>query len=148
MQTKLAELYYKREKFWSRKDIDPKDTCGESKKQRLTLIFGNMLLLVLYVCYAWFILAYILYGKLDLWVPKSHPKIALTISMYGILWGFFCATGTAIFNLLLVSFCVEVQMQFQLINYRLSKLEGTRERDNNTVKEIKNILQHHSFLLM
>lgn len=44
-------------------------------------------------------------------------------------------------------------MQFQLINYRLSKMKATLqgydgEDNNGVVKEIKEIVKHHSFLLL
>lgn len=149
MQAKLTELYYKRQKFWSRKDIDPEDTCGDTKQQKLTLIFGNTFYLLMMIAYVWFMFSIILFGELDAWVPKSHPKIAFAITMYTMTWGIFSATGSALFNLLIVSFCVETRVQFQLINYRLSKIQNTWQEDKaNTIKEIKKIVQHHSFLLM
>lgn len=153
MYGKLAKLYYKRKNFWSLKDIDPEDTCNDSKKQKLTLIFGNIFLILLYSAYFCYILAYLLFGKLGIWVPESHPIIASALSVYVITWGIFSVSGTGIFNLLIVSLCVEVQVQFQLINYSLSKMEislqgnNRKEKNRAAVREIKKIVQHHTFLL-
>lgn len=152
MYDKLRKLYDERKYFWSRKEIDPEDTCNDVIKQKIVLMFGNAFLVLLHVAYVVFILSYVLFGKLDIWVPESHPKIAFALCIYGMTWGIFSVTCTGLFNLLIVSFCVAIQVQFQLINYRLRKMEvtwpGNNEADKKAiVKEIREISRHHSFLL-
>lgn len=127
------------------------DKCGNRRIQITTLVFANIFGMVLVSCLVFYIAAFLIFGTMDVWTPKSHPHLGLAIMIYTLTWGSFACASTFALNLLIVSLCVEVAIQLRLINFRLRQMEskwtGINVSKDTVVREIREIIRHHSFLL-
>lgn len=151
MHKKLVGLVEKKRKFWLPKNIDPEDTCGAKTMQTAVLFLANLFGLVLFSCLVCYVAEFIVFGSLDLWTPKTHPHLAFAIMICSLSWGSFACASTFVFNVFIVPLCVEVAIQFRMLNYRMSQMEnkwkGIKVDNHLVLREIKEIIKQHNFLL-
>lgn len=151
MHKKIQFLLEMKKQFWQSKEIDPEDECGSTKMQTIVLMFANLFGLILFAAYCGFIASFIVFGELEIWTPRSHPKFSRPLMIYVLTWGVFSIMSTCVCNLLIVAFCVETALQFKLLNYRLNRMDvkwqGNNINRHGIILEMKEIARHHSFLL-
>lgn len=151
----MSDLVQSRENFWKL------DTFENSVKQEMTTIMKRLLnyqKAFLFTCF--FTIALICASPLfqkdrnlpfSSWIPNGYPYLYESVYVIQCILFFIYVHLVTGFDCLFARICVEVILQFRLLNVKMQNTsfnnEGTTASRKQNMKDMKACIQHHEFLL-
>lgn len=151
----LRNILENRKQFWK---INSFDNTIENRMKSIicmSLIFFKMFITFVCILTALFICLPAVEGKhrlpLSTWLPKGYPGLFEITYAIQTHVSVMCALFVIGFDILFAAICIELTIQFQLLNSRLLSLASFKvehvTQKVERLERLKNCVQYHSFLI-
>lgn len=139
-----------RKRFWKLNSVD-NDLEKEMKNIiHISLIYFRMFIGFVYVLSVLFTILPAVEGKHQLpmstWLPEGYPYLYEITYLIQAYLGAMCCWFVIGFDVLFAAICIEITMQFRLLNGRLRSLVFIDAQDER-LQKLKEYAQYHCFLI-